>query len=60
MKLKPGEVTASIEEIAVYNVVFCQAMFEVLVSSGVLDGDAVREKIAQIKAETKVNLKKVN
>jgi hypothetical protein len=60
MKLKPGEVTASIEEIAVYNVVFCQAMFEVLVSSGVLDGDAVREKIAQIKAETQVNLKKVN
>jgi hypothetical protein len=60
MKLKPGEVTASIEEIAVYNIVFCQAMFEVLVSSGVLDGDAVREKIAQIKAETKVNLKKVN
>jgi hypothetical protein len=60
MKLKPGEVTASIEEVAVYNIVFCQAMFEVLVSSGVLDGDAVRKKIAQIKAETKVNLKKVN
>jgi hypothetical protein len=60
MKLRPREVTASIEEIAVYNIVFCQAMFEVLVSSGVLDGDAVREKIAQIKAETKVNLKKAN
>jgi hypothetical protein len=34
-------------------------MFEVLASSGVLDGDAVRETIAQIKVETKVNLKKV-
>jgi hypothetical protein len=60
MEFKPGEVTASIEEVAVYNIVFCQAMFEVLVSSGVLDGQAVRDKIAQIKAETKVSLKKVN
>jgi hypothetical protein len=60
MEFKPGEVTASIDEIAVYNMVFTQAMFEVLVASGVLDGDAVREKIAQIKAETKVKLTKVN
>jgi hypothetical protein len=53
MKFIPGEVTASIEEIAVYNIVLCQAMFEVLMSSGVLDGQAIRETIAQIKADLK-------
>jgi hypothetical protein len=60
MKLKPGEVAASIEESAVYYIVLCQRMFEALVSSGELDGQAVRENSAQIKAETKVNLKKVH
>jgi hypothetical protein len=41
MKLKPGEVAASIEESAVYYIVLCQRMFEALVSSGELDGQAV-------------------
>jgi hypothetical protein len=59
MDFKPGEVVASIDEIAVYNMVFTQAMFEVLVTSGVLDGDAVREKITQIKQQTQVKLKRV-
>jgi hypothetical protein len=60
MEFKPGEVTASIDEIAVYNMVFTQAMFEVLVASGVLDGQAVRDKIAQIKKETQIKIKRVN
>ena len=58
MKHNDGEVDASIEEIAVYNMVFAQAMFDVLVSSGILDGDAVREKIKEIKAQTKIKLNK--
>lgn len=60
MKFKDGEVDASFEEIAVYNMVFAQAMFDVLVSSGLLDGEAVREKIKEIQAQTKIKLNKPN
>jgi hypothetical protein len=35
-------------------------MFEVLVASGVLDGQAVREKTARIKKETQIKIKRIN
>ena len=52
-----GKVTATIEELALYNMT--EAIFELLAEKGVLDGEGVKERIAKLKKETKVNLQRL-
>jgi hypothetical protein len=55
---KEGSVTASIEEIAHYNMLLTEAIFELLAEKGILTGVEVKERIQRLKAETKVNFRR--
>jgi hypothetical protein len=57
---KTGEVTASIEELTVYNMLLSEALFEVLADKGLLTRTEVTERIKRLKSETKVNLRRPN
>jgi len=52
---KEGSVTASIEEIAHYNMLLTEAIFELLAEKDILTGAEVKERIQRLKAETKLN-----
>ena len=54
-----GKVTATIEELALYNMLLTEAIFELLAEKGVLDGEEVKDRIAKLKKETKVNLQRL-
>lgn len=60
MESKDGKVTASIEEIAQYNMVFTEAIFELLAEKGILTGAEVKERIQKLKADTQINLRRPN
>lgn len=57
---KTGEVTTSIEELAVYNMLLTEAIYEILADKGILSRAEVTERIKKLKSETKVNLKRPN
>jgi hypothetical protein len=57
---KTGEVTTSIEELALYNILLSEAIYEILADKGILDRAEVTERIKKLKAETKVNLRRPN
>jgi hypothetical protein len=54
---KTGEVTASIQEIARYNMVLTEAIFELLAEKGILTGIEVKERVEKLKAETKLQFR---
>jgi len=51
---KTGDVTATIQEIAQYNLVLTEAIFELLSEKGILTDAEVKERIAKLKAETRL------
>jgi len=51
---KTGKVTATVEEIATYNMVLTEAIFELLAEKGILTGAEVKERIVKLKAETRI------
>jgi hypothetical protein len=55
---KEGSVTASIEEIAHYNMLLTEAIFELLAEKNILTGAEVKERIQKLKAETKLNFRR--
>jgi lipoate synthase len=57
---KTGEVTTSIEEPALYNMVLTEAIYELLAEKGILTKAEVVERIKKLKTETKVNLRHPN
>jgi hypothetical protein len=57
---KTGEVTASIEELAIYNMLLTEAIYELLADKGILTRAEVTERIKKLKSETKVNLRPPN
>lgn len=57
---KTGEVTTSIEELALYNMVLTEAIYELLADKGVLNRAEVTERIKKLKSETKINLRRPN
>jgi len=57
---KTGEVTTSIEELAIYNMVLSEAIYEILADKGILNRAEVTERIKKLKSETKVNLRRPN
>jgi hypothetical protein len=57
---KTGEVTASIEEIAIYNILLSEALYELLADKGLVTRAEVTERIKKLKSETKVNIRRPN
>jgi hypothetical protein len=57
---KTGGVTTSIEELAIYNMLLSEAIYELLADKGVLSRAEVTERIKKLKTETKVNLRRPN
>jgi hypothetical protein len=55
-----GEVTTSIEELAVYNMLLSEAIYEILADKGILNRKEVTERIKKLKSETKLNLRPPN
>lgn len=59
MDFKKGQVTASFDEVIHYNMLLTEAIFELLAEKGILTGSEVKERIQKLKAETKLNFKRV-
>jgi len=57
---KTGEVTTTIEELAVYNMLLSEAIYELLADKGIVTRAEVTERIKKLKSETKVNLRRPN
>ncbi|PYU28651.1 MAG: hypothetical protein DMG32_02145 [Acidobacteria bacterium] len=53
-----GRVTASIDELAVYNMLLIEAVVELLTEKGVLTGEEVKERVKKLKAETTLNIRR--
>jgi len=51
---KTGQVSASFEEMALYNMVLVEVLFELLVEKGVLDRGEVLERVERVKKETRI------
>ncbi len=51
---KTGRVTASFEEMALYNMVLVEVLSELLIEKGVLDKSEVLERIEKIKNEVSI------
>jgi hypothetical protein len=56
---KEGKVTASVEEIATYNMLLTEAIYELLADKGIISKEEVMERVRKLKAETTVNLRRV-
>jgi hypothetical protein len=56
---KSGKVTATIEEVARYNMVLTEAILELLAERGILSGEEVLERVEKLKSETTLNLSMV-
>jgi hypothetical protein len=54
---KSGNVTATIQEIATYNMLLTEAIFELLAEKGILTGAEVKERIVKLKTETQLQFR---
>ena len=59
MDTKEGKVTASVEEIATYNMLLTEAIYELLADKGILSKEEVVGRVQKLKAETTVNFRRV-
>jgi len=56
---KSGKVTATLQEIAYYNMFLTEAIFELLADKGILTGEEVKERIQKLKSETHLNFSRL-
>jgi hypothetical protein len=54
-----GKVTASVEEIATYNMLLTEAIYELLADKGIISKEEVMERVRKLKAETTINFRRV-
>ncbi len=54
---KTGKVTATPQEVALYNMFLTEAIFELLAEKGILTGEQVKERIKKLKSETKLHFR---
>jgi hypothetical protein len=57
---KTGTVTASVDEVAVYNMLLVESLIELVVEKGILTNAEILQRLEKLKAETKVLLSKPN
>jgi len=55
---KTGRVTATVDELAVYNMLLLQAVMELLIERGMLENGEVRERVKKLRDEITVELRK--
>lgn len=60
MDFKGKDVTATVEEIAIQNMMLTEAIFELLAEKGLLSGAEVLDRIKKLKAESKITLRRPN
>ena len=53
-----GRVTASIDELAIYNMLLVEAVVELLAEKGVITSEEVKERVKKLRDETKVQLRR--
>ncbi len=51
-----GRISASIDELAVYNMLLVEAVVELLAEKGVLADQEVRDRVKKLRDETKIQL----
>lgn len=56
---KEGKVTASVEELAHYNMLLTEAIYELLADKGIVSKEEVVERVRKLKVETTVNFRRV-
>lgn len=56
---KSGKVTATLQEIAYYNMFLTEAIFELLADKGILTGEEVKERIQKLKSEMHLNFSRL-
>jgi hypothetical protein len=56
---KESKVTASVEEIAHYNMLLTEALYELLADKGIVSKEEVVERVRRLKTETTVNFRRV-
>jgi hypothetical protein len=56
---KEGKVTASVEELAQYNMILTEAIYELLADKGIVSKEEVVDRVRKLKAETTVNFRRV-
>jgi hypothetical protein len=54
---KTGKVTATIQEVAHYNMLLTEAIFELLAEKGILTGVEVKERVQKLKRETQLQFR---
>jgi hypothetical protein len=54
---KAGKVTATVQEIAYYNMFLTEAIFELLAKKGILTGKEVLERVKKLKSESPVQFR---
>jgi hypothetical protein len=54
---KTGKVTATIQEIAYYNMFLTEAIFELMAEKGILNGEEVLERVKKLKSETPIQFR---
>ena len=59
MDAKEGKVKAAVEEIATYNMLLTEAIYELLADKGILSKEEVVERIQKLKEETTINFRRV-
>lgn len=57
---KTGEVTTSVEELVICNMLLSEALFEILADKSLITRAEVIERIKKLRSETKVNLRRPN
>ncbi len=55
---KTGRITASVDELAVYNMLLVQALAELLVEQGLLGDQEIKERVKKLRDEVTVNLQR--
>ncbi len=53
---KTGKVTATLQEVAYYNMFLTEAIFELLAEKGILTGEEVKERVKKLKSETRLQV----
>ncbi len=51
-----GRISASIDELAIYNMLLVEAVVELLAEKGVLADQEVRDRVKKLRDETKIQL----
>jgi hypothetical protein len=54
---KAGKVTATVQEIAYYNMFLTEAIFELLAEKGILTGEEVLERVKRLRSESPVGFR---